>query len=163
MPAFGLRAAAGQVTLIRREVSIGRDAVCQLRVPADPLVSRVHTTVWASLGTLHLRDEHSSNGTFVNEAPVAPGQPVPLAAGDQIRVGASVWVVVLVPVAAAARDKPNAPARPDAASTTATILVPKPASPKAAPKSLPAWVVIGGAAAGALAAIAAVILALASR
>jgi pSer/pThr/pTyr-binding forkhead associated (FHA) protein len=39
-----------------------------------------------------LEDLNSTNGSFLNEARLAPGQPVPLQNGDQIRLGTLVMV-----------------------------------------------------------------------
>ena len=44
-----------------------------------------------------IRDEHSTNGTFVNGDRVLPGATVRLADGDTVRLGADVSAEVLLP------------------------------------------------------------------
>jgi len=67
-------------------VLIGRDnTVCGL-VTASASVSRRHAEMAWQNGQVWICDLGSSNGTWVNGAPVI-GQPVPLKPGDQIYVG----------------------------------------------------------------------------
>jgi pSer/pThr/pTyr-binding forkhead associated (FHA) protein len=65
---------------------IGRDPAAEVAFPSDPTVSRRHATLSWDGAAWVLRDEGSTNGTFVNGARVS--QHV-LRAGDQIRVGAN--------------------------------------------------------------------------
>jgi predicted component of type VI protein secretion system len=67
-------------------VRIGRDAECEIR-PADVLVSRVHAVVWEQAGEVRVRDEGSSNGTYVNGTRLPARQTRVLALGDQVQVG----------------------------------------------------------------------------
>jgi hypothetical protein len=54
-------------------------------------VSRRHATVTVSdTGEGTIRDEHSTNGTFVNGDRVVPGSDVRLTDGDSVRLGADV-------------------------------------------------------------------------
>jgi hypothetical protein len=60
---------------------VGRDASCDVPLPGDTTVSRRHAFLAASDGAYTIRDEGSSNGTFVNghkvdEAPLNPGDEV---------------------------------------------------------------------------------------
>jgi pSer/pThr/pTyr-binding forkhead associated (FHA) protein len=49
---------------------VGRDArECPITL-SDPLVSSVHAMLKLENGNLYVRDEGSSNGTFVNGAPI---------------------------------------------------------------------------------------------
>ncbi|MCX7680587.1 MAG: FHA domain-containing protein [Anaerolineae bacterium] len=70
---------------------IGRAAGNDL-VLADEEVSRYHATVWFYGGQLYIRDEKSTNGTWVNERRIAA--PTPLRPGDHIRLGRTVLEVV---------------------------------------------------------------------
>ena len=63
---------------------IGRDEDCQLR-PSSPAVSKRHCAILIKSGKVFLQDFGSTNGTFVNEVPVA-GE-VEIKHDDQIRVG----------------------------------------------------------------------------
>ena len=61
-------------------------------------VSRRHATVTMDdAGHATVRDEHSTNGTFVNGDRVLPGTTVRLADGDQVRLAADVTGEVLLP------------------------------------------------------------------
>jgi hypothetical protein len=61
-------------------------------------VSRRHATVTMDdAGHATVRDEHSTNGTFVNGDRVLPGTAVRLADGDLVRLGADVTGEVLLP------------------------------------------------------------------
>ena len=61
-------------------------------------VSRRHATVMMDdAGHATVRDEHSTNGTFVNGDRVLPGTAVRLADGDQVRLAADVTGEVLLP------------------------------------------------------------------
>jgi FHA domain-containing protein/double zinc ribbon protein len=61
-------------------------------------VSRRHATVTVSdAGEATIRDEHSTNGTFVNGDRVTPGRDVLLSNGDSLRLGADVSADVSLP------------------------------------------------------------------
>ena len=61
-------------------------------------VSRRHATVTVSdTGEATIRDEHSTNGTFVNGERVVPGSDVRLTDGDSVRLGADVTGQVSLP------------------------------------------------------------------
>jgi FHA domain-containing protein/double zinc ribbon protein len=63
-------------------------------------VSRRHATVTVSdTGTASIRDEHSTNGTFVNGDRVMPGSEVRIGDGDKVRLAADVTAEVSLPVA----------------------------------------------------------------
>jgi hypothetical protein len=63
-------------------------------------VSRRHATVAVTdAGEATIRDEHSTNGTFVNDDRVLPGTDVPLADGDRVRLGADLTAEVSLPQA----------------------------------------------------------------
>lgn len=76
-----------RVELLGGEVRIGRSDQNGLCINSD-LVSRHHATV-LSEGDMHVvRDEGSTNGTFVNDLKLS--MPHMLADGDQIRIGRTV-------------------------------------------------------------------------
>jgi hypothetical protein len=61
-------------------------------------VSRRHATVTVDdAGHATIRDEHSTNGTFVNGDRVLPGTTVRLADGDTVRLGGDATGEVLLP------------------------------------------------------------------
>jgi hypothetical protein len=61
-------------------------------------VSRRHATVTVSdTGKATIRDEYSTNGTFVNGDRLAPGSDVRLTDGDSVRLGADVTAEVSLP------------------------------------------------------------------
>jgi hypothetical protein len=65
---------------------IGRLPSCEL-VIEQPSVSRCHAVVYERDGGWYVRDEGSTNGTFVNLAPVTG--PARLRNADEIRIGAT--------------------------------------------------------------------------
>ena len=76
---------AGQVfTLPSMGASIGREAAREVALTADGTVSRRHALLAPEGGAYMLRDEGSSNGTFVNNQRV---QQQVLRSGDEIRIG----------------------------------------------------------------------------
>lgn len=112
---------AGRELIVRDELVIGRDG-CDVNL-ADPLVSRRHASFAANReGGLSVRDLGSSNGTFVNERPISAERA--LAAGDEVRIGDTVWSVE--PVVAAG----DPPAAARGAATQLRGSIP---SPSAAP------------------------------
>lgn len=66
-------------------LTIGRDSTNTI-VLADSFVSAHHATVERRGGSIWLRDEGSTNGTFVNGERIR--EPVALQPGDQIAIGA---------------------------------------------------------------------------
>jgi pSer/pThr/pTyr-binding forkhead associated (FHA) protein len=61
-------------------------------------VSRRHATVTVDdAGRASIRDEHSTNGTYVNGDRVLPGTTVRLADGDTVRLGGDAVAEVLLP------------------------------------------------------------------
>jgi hypothetical protein len=61
-------------------------------------VSRRHATITVSdSGAATIRDEYSTNGTFVNDDRVLPGTDVRIGDGDQVRLGADVTGTVSLP------------------------------------------------------------------
>jgi pSer/pThr/pTyr-binding forkhead associated (FHA) protein len=147
MPTYGLRDRAGRLISISQATSIGRGPSCGIRVPDDRLVAAIHALVWVDDYSLRVRDERTVNGTYVNEERLRPGLGRELAAGDTLRVGASVWAVEVVPEGTpASAERPmtgmNLPART---------------------RPLPDWVVVVGAVAAVVAAAAAAIVALGNR
>ncbi|WP_441249536.1 FHA domain-containing protein [Kitasatospora sp. McL0602] len=60
-------------------------------------VSRQHATVGLEPdGTAWVRDEHSTNGTFVNGSPASPGARTPLRDGDVLRLAADCTLGIAV-------------------------------------------------------------------
>ncbi|MGW2928315.1 FHA domain-containing protein [Streptomyces fungicidicus] len=60
-------------------------------------VSRRHATVGVEAdGTAWVRDEHSTNGTFVNATPLRSGVRAPLRDGDTLRLAADCTLEVVL-------------------------------------------------------------------
>lgn len=70
---------------------IGRDPVCEVTLPGDPTVSRVHAVISLVGAQLRLADAGSRNGTMLNGRPAVGDLEV--RAGDRIMVGTFVVVV----------------------------------------------------------------------
>jgi pSer/pThr/pTyr-binding forkhead associated (FHA) protein len=66
------------------EAGIGRDPAQEIPLAGDGTASRRHARVYQVQGGWMLRDEGSSNGTWVNGVRV---QEQPLFPGDAVRVG----------------------------------------------------------------------------
>src|SRR6266568_4674304 len=73
--------------------------VLRLSFPAGyENVSRRHATITVSdTGQATIRDEYSTNGTFVNEDRVLPGTDVRITDGDRVRLAADVTAEVSLP------------------------------------------------------------------
>ena len=80
----------------------------------DAAVSRRHATLWVSQGRCYVRDEGSTNGTFVNERRITGAHE--LQPGDRLRIGAAVFHLTAEPqreLAMPAKPRPVArPGRP---------------------------------------------------
>jgi ABC-type multidrug transport system ATPase subunit/pSer/pThr/pTyr-binding forkhead associated (FHA) protein len=65
---------------------IGRAADCDLSLPFEPMVSSHHALIKNQDGQLRITDNHSLNGTWVNDRPLHDGI---LAAGDSVVIGST--------------------------------------------------------------------------
>jgi two-component system response regulator AtoC len=82
------------------EVTIGRDALCNVRVD-DAGVSRHHATLRIG-ANLELLDLGSRNGTLIGDHRVPPNEAAEVSLGDAIRIGDTVLVVQATTAGAAA-------------------------------------------------------------
>jgi hypothetical protein len=73
--------------------NIGRDGKNTVRITEDTSISSHHATILYRGGQFYLRDEMSTNPSFVNEEEVMPGNTIKLADGDEIRVGKTLLVL----------------------------------------------------------------------
>lgn len=74
---------------------LGQDLDCEICLPSDDKLSRIHTAIFYRGAGFEISDEKSLNGTYVN------GQPVPLAGQplqnySELRTGATVWRFITV-------------------------------------------------------------------
>ncbi len=83
-------AIAGLVPLTNERTTIGRAADADVSLTSDGTASRLHSAIERYPGGWVLRDLGSTNGTFLNGDRLVTDHP--LKAGDEIRVGASVFV-----------------------------------------------------------------------
>ncbi|HYQ02417.1 MAG TPA: FHA domain-containing protein [Polyangiaceae bacterium] len=83
-----LQCSAGVFTVLQgQEMRAGRDAAqCGIAL-AEPRISAVHATFKLESGQLMLRDEHSNNGTLVNNSRISPGVWAPVPNGSVVRLG----------------------------------------------------------------------------
>ncbi|WP_146059082.1 FHA domain-containing protein [Actinomadura rubteroloni] len=87
-PSGDVKVAAGQHLVLGRDA--GQSPVANTFTQYDN-VSRRHSTVWLDpSGTAWVRDEGSTNGTFVNGERLPRGVEAPLRDGDQLRLAADV-------------------------------------------------------------------------
>lgn len=69
------------------EVKVGRDAAqCPIAL-TEPRVSGIHATLKFEGGRLHVRDEASNNGTYVEGARIPANVWTPVEAGQRLRFG----------------------------------------------------------------------------
>lgn len=83
-----LQCSAGVFTVLQgQEMRAGRDAAqCGIAL-AEPRLSAVHATFKLESGQLVVRDEHSNNGTLVNNNRLSPGVWAPVPNGSVVRLG----------------------------------------------------------------------------
>jgi hypothetical protein len=67
------------------ELTIGRAGGCGITLSADTFVSQVHARVFDRDGDLFVEDLGSTNGTYLNGAPVQA--PTKIRRGDRVRIG----------------------------------------------------------------------------
>lgn len=68
------------------EYAVGRDATCDLPI-TDATVSRRHATLLVRGGGAVIRDEGSTNGTYLNGVRLEPNTEHPLQTGDNLQLG----------------------------------------------------------------------------
>ena len=84
---------AGQtIPITLTQFVIGRDPQCNLR-PASALISKRHCALIQKNGRVHVQDFNSTNGTFINDAPLK-GE-APLQNGDILKIGPLAFRVVI--------------------------------------------------------------------
>ena len=83
-----LQCSAGVFTVLSgQEMRAGRDAAqCGIAL-AEPRISAVHATFKLESGQLLLRDEHSNNGTLLNNNRLSPGVWAPVPNGSVVHLG----------------------------------------------------------------------------
>lgn len=72
--------------LVQDQLTLGRDPAADITL-ADQSISRKHAKVNKNQGKVWLSDLNSSNGTFVNDRKLGPGESVELAKEDMIKLG----------------------------------------------------------------------------
>ncbi len=72
--------------LTDRPLIVGRGEDCDIRV-LDTSVSRRHVRIERINEDYFVLDMQSTNGTYVNDRPSLPGDPLPMRDGDYLRVG----------------------------------------------------------------------------
>src|SRR5438132_13698746 len=96
--AIGGPVAGASLPLAGPEVSVGREAMNQVAL-ADPAVSAQHCVFIETADGIVVRDLDPANPTFVNGLPAGER---PLADGDQVQIGESLFVLVVTKAEAAA-------------------------------------------------------------
>jgi diguanylate cyclase (GGDEF)-like protein len=79
-----------RVAVEHDELVIGREDGCEIAVPLET-ISRRHARVSTRGASTFLRDLGSTNGTFLNDEPLAPNEDRALRSGDLIRVGSAIF------------------------------------------------------------------------
>ena len=81
-------AASDRVIQMMDGLTVGRGPSCHLRLQ-DSNVSRVHARFYRQKGSWVISDNHSTNGTFVNEEPTTGSV---LRHGDKIQIGTTILI-----------------------------------------------------------------------
>lgn len=76
--------------LTQQEMTIGRDPTADISVP-DQGISRKHASVSKEGDKVRLTDLNSSNGTFINDKKVKPGDSIFLAKEDMVKLGNTIF------------------------------------------------------------------------
>ena len=79
-----------RIALDRSDLVVGRDPGCEVPIALDT-VSRRHARIAVRAGSAIVCDLGSTNGTFLNEQPLAAQEEFPLRSGDSIRVGGAIF------------------------------------------------------------------------
>jgi S1-C subfamily serine protease/pSer/pThr/pTyr-binding forkhead associated (FHA) protein len=117
---------------------LGRGEECELRLPGEKIVSRVHSEIAVGpQGTPVLRDAHSRNGTLLNGIPVQ-GE-APLAEGGRIRLGSEGPELMVAELAIIGGSVAPAAPRPAGAGMPPRVapVPPKSVAPPAPPPPAP--------------------------
>ena len=102
MVRYRLRFLLQEIDLAPGVTTIGRSAACQITID-DPLVSREHARIRVDGAKVTLEDLGSRNGVAVNGKPTR--DPVELADGDRVRVGAQELVLCVIATTSPSTDK----------------------------------------------------------
>lgn len=89
------------IALIDGMLTIGRSQEAMLQIP-DEMISRVHCEIRRMGRHVFLRDNNSTNGTFVDGAPFKEGEVFP---GNRIQIGSAVLKIDLKDPSEVERDK----------------------------------------------------------
>jgi pSer/pThr/pTyr-binding forkhead associated (FHA) protein len=131
--------ARGQVAIVERTITIGRDTSSALCI-ADLALSRHHCIVERDRETAVVRDLDSRNGTLVNGVPIRTHA---LTHGDQIRAGDSVFLYVAAAGTLGTTQPEDSPALAgELAEHSTVVLLADRNDPAAAPLRLSADVTI---------------------
>lgn len=86
-----------EVSVTRASFTVGRDATSDLslaRLPNAKYIARRQASFFCSGGRWYIRDENSTNGTFLNNKQLPGGQPHPLNQGDFISFAGKETLIV---------------------------------------------------------------------
>lgn len=97
---WGERGLDGEILLTSQQVSVGRAAECDVML-SDPTVSREHASLTYANGAWWLLPAITSNGTWLDDALVQPGESRVLCDGALIRFGLRTEVRMFIPPALA--------------------------------------------------------------
>ena len=75
------------IPIEKTEFLVGKSSECDYQIPDNRKVSRKHCSFRISNGECYIRDENSTNHTYVNGKMIQPGFAVMLKNDDYIRMG----------------------------------------------------------------------------
>lgn len=125
-----LRNISGQSFRVEGEMKLGRDPTCQINIP-DARISRIHATLHVKDNFLYVKDEGSSNGTYINGIRI--NKPTLLQHGDQLQVGSTKLKVEYVAVQEAAPESDESAAETEVVAALANVVQPQKPAEKLSP------------------------------
>ncbi len=127
-----LRSISGQSFRVEGEMKLGRDPSCQINIP-DARISRIHATLQVKDNFLYVKDEGSSNGTYINGIRI--NKPTLLQHGDHLQVGSTKLKVEYIPVQEVAPESNEPAAETEVVAALANVVQPQKTTEKQAPPS----------------------------
>ena len=80
-----MRMSSGETYRITELPSVvGKGTAADVTIEGTPTISREHVRVMQDQGGIYVQDLNSTNGTFVNDIPVKPGEAVRIMSGDML-------------------------------------------------------------------------------
>ena len=77
---------------IVNEITIGRASTCTIMILDDSFVSQIHARLQQAEGSTWVEDLRSTNGSYLNGAPLTDKQPI--TKGDRLQIGSTIFEAI---------------------------------------------------------------------